>query len=561
MKKIFLLLTFLFFLNIHSLEETISESKEEESIIENKKNISLDSQPVIKGILLVGPNTKIDSSDIEICNELQIINLQIPGSIIQLKKEVNNYLGLELNWDNINHIKQVVLKFFQDNSFPFILISLPEQKIINGVIVFVVYESKVEEVVIKNNKWFSNDNLSSFIGLKKDEKVDLNVVVQDLYWLNKNPFRNVSVLFKPGEKELTTSVEYLVEDKRPIRVYAGIDNTGFQATGLQRPYVGFNCGNVWNLDHILTFQYTVSNEFNRFHAFNASYAMPVFGKNLFTAYGGYSSTKPLSAITGFVNRGSSYQTSLRYTFALPPQSRKYVQDFTLGLDIKGNNTNTIYRLRTFIDNHTLLTQIVFKYLANYETPTVKILLEFDNYFSPSAMLPHQSNNDFSALRYKAQNKYWYSYFQCTPYFYLPHEVGLAMNFQAQLSTANLLPSEQFGLGGYNTVRGYEFREVNKDNGMIASVEAIAPALKIIRRKGRKNPLNFLGFIDFGLGWDHKKTPDVKNFEYLLSVGPGFRYAIGKSGYVRLDLGYKLHKTIYNPDASNFKWHYSVVLSY
>lgn len=42
-------------------------------------------------------------------------------------------------------------------------------------------------------------------------------------------------------------------------------------------------------------------------------------------------------------------------------------------------------------------------------------------------------------------------------------------FRGQLASTNLLPSEQMGLGGYNSVRGYLERQVNVDNGLIVNL--------------------------------------------------------------------------------------------
>lgn len=60
----------------------------------------------------------------------------------------------------------------------------------------------------------------------------------------------------------------------------------------------------------------------------------------------------------------------------------------------------------------------------------------------------------------AVNHYIYSRIAISDFFTLPKNFGLFGEFRGQISNQNLVPSEQFGLGGYDTVRGYAERVVN-----------------------------------------------------------------------------------------------------
>lgn len=515
------------------------------------------SKDIINGIVLLGPDTQIDN--IEGFEGIHIKNLCLPNSKEKLQKYLLCFIGKELDSTQIDLIKQAIFKFYLTNSHPLVIVTTPEQKIINGIIRFNVYESIVANVEIQGNNRFKTNVLKNFISVKKGQYVDTNKVVQDLYWMNKNPFRKTSVIFKPGQEELTTDVDYLIEDRRTFRIYAGSENTGFESTGKNRVYSGFNWGNVWDLDHILTFQYTTSTKFHRFQAYTASYAFPFWGKNLISVYGGYSFFKPSSEIADLLNKGTSSQASFRYTFPLLPFKQKYVQDFSIGIDYKKTNTNLTFRNSPLIGNSSIITQFAFKYVGNYETALLKIPLETELFVSLGNIFHNQTNTDFSSLRFGAKSRYIYAYFQYSPYINLPYDMAFLINFQAQLSSANLLSSEQFGLGGYNTIRGYEYREVNKDNGVITSLEY--NFFNLHQGKHIKKTLKFLAFIDSGIGWDHKKTPEIKDPEYLIGVGPGIRYIIDPFLYLRIDWAYKLHKTAFEPNASWSRLDFGVVLSY
>ncbi|MDX8431311.1 MAG: ShlB/FhaC/HecB family hemolysin secretion/activation protein [Candidatus Algichlamydia australiensis] len=506
---------------------------------------------IIEKIIIESPYCK-DGPILKDCN-VEIRGLSLPCSIRKLAKCLRPFIGKGICPEQISCLKEAITTFYRENSHPFILITTPEQKVSEGVLRFEVHESCVDAVTVSCNTHFSTCVLEDLIDLKPGDRVDTGVIANDLYWINKNPMREASVLFKPGEQDMTTSVDYVVRDRRTFQIYAGADNTGIESTGKGRLYAGFNWANVWNLGHILTFQQTESTNFNRYWSSTGSYAIPFYGKNLLTFYGGYSKFKPTEEITNMRNRGHAWQVSGRYTFPLRALGQKYVHDLSFGADFKSTNTNLVFGDQLLIGSTTLISQLAFTYFGIYEHENVKVPLEAGVYYMPGSIFNDQSRADFESLRFKANNTYVYANASAKPYFLLPHDFGLSLHLKAQFSSANLLASEQFGLGGYDTVRGYDYRDVNKDNGLLGSIEFITPAIRKYFR--------LLAFFDYGAGWDHIKTPGIKNFDWLGGVGPGLRLVVDPHLYVRVDYGIKLNKTQFEPNASFGRWHLGVIANY
>ncbi len=478
-------------------------------------------------------------------------------------KEFNNlissFIGSHLNADQINKIKQCITFYFQKRGYPFIIVITPEQKIENGTIFFQIYMSRVDDVKIKGNKNFQTKVIQNFVSIKKGEYVDTKKIIQDIYWINKNPFRNASVLFKPGKEKLTTDIDYLIEDRRTFRAYVGADNTGFHTTGRNRLFSGFNWGNVWNMDHILSFQFTISTKFNEYKSVIADYSFPFWHKHMIRAYGGYSWIDPSRAIEDLNQKGRSSQASFRYTMPLKLFKVNYLHDISFGFDYKRTNINLVSKERPLIGSKTLITQLVGEYNAFFEAKKFNMPVEIKAYFFPGDIFADQSKTKFGSIRFLARNRYAYINFYCSPYIYLQNDMRFSVNIQFQFASNNLLPSEQFGLGGYNTIRGYEFREVNKDSGIITSYEFISPAYQVIK-KLKNDRIRLISFLDFGFGWDHKKTPEIRDPEYLIGLGAGVRYSIGSNLSLRLDWAFKLHKTDFdNSDIG--RAHFGLVGSY
>lgn len=113
---------------------------------------------------------------------------------------------------------------------------------------------------------------------------------------------------------------------------------------------------------------------------------------------------------------------------------------------------------------------------------------------------------------------------------------LVMRGNVQLSPDDLVPLEEFGIGGLGSVRGYRQDTLLTDNGVFGSVEAWIPVVRF--RQGRNGVLQVTPFVDFGAGWrsDGQANPD-KNV--LVSTGVGLRLRLPNQLTVRLDWGIPL----------------------
>ncbi|HEY8241118.1 MAG TPA: ShlB/FhaC/HecB family hemolysin secretion/activation protein, partial [Kiritimatiellia bacterium] len=124
----------------------------------------------------------------------------------------------------------------------------------------------------------------------------------------------------------------------------------------------------------------------------------------------------------------------------------------------------------------------------------------------------------------------------------------------QYATEPLIPSEQMGVGGQNTVRGYLENEVLADNGAVGTFELRTP----IRHSSRiprwmkkdvkdRKYLDFEGtqFVFFGdaayVTLNDALSGQEENYT-LISVGPGLRFSAGEHFTARADWGFPLEET-------------------
>ncbi len=516
--------------------------------------------PELKGIIVT--DTRDQVSDEEIMRAVggaETINVQVPGTIKNFNSMLTKeFLNRPLTKQGMLDLKREVLLYYRRWGRPVVTIEIPEQKITGGVLQLMIIEGKLGKVTAEGNKYFKSSTLESYVRLKKGQAIDSNTLITDLDWINRNPFRQVDVIYAPGEIAGTTDIRLLTLDRRPWRVYAGVDNTGFDETENTRLFAGANWGNVFGTDQILSLQFTCAPNVDRYWAINGHYTIPLPWRDIWVFYGGYSHVHADMDTPRLDNSGYAAQASTRYNFILS-NAPGVLQDLTLGFDYKRTDNNLEFGGERIFRHSVNLTQLVLGYNTAFDNDYFKTSMTLEFFYSPGDWLPEQSNSDYRQVRYKAKSDYIYYRLAFAPIIRLPKDFSFALTIRGQGANQNLLASEQYGLGGYNTVRGYKERAVNVDNAFLTSVELRSPSINLIGRRHFKDMVQFLIFLDYAIGRDVHTLPKTPKTEYLLGFGPGVRYEAAPYLNFRGDLGIQL-KNVDN-GGPGFRFHFALVGSF
>ncbi len=423
-----------------------------------------------------------------------------------------------------------------------------------------VTENRIGQVEYVGNTHFSNSLLNKYLQLKPGDPVNLPEVMNNVARMNRSPFHQTEVVFAPGAVDGTTDVRLITQDRPPVRLFGGADDTGDNFTGNLRWMAGLNWANVFNADQILTYQYTGSDHAKKFWAHTANYVIPLPHAQFLALYGSYYEARP--EVPGVDPTGKVGQASSRYNFPIGKLYASILQDLTVGFDFKsGRKTVALAgQEKPISDDRAFLTQLVLGYHFGLELESHKISVEPEIFYSPAQWIPHQSKRDFNGLRPFASPTYVYGRLAAGDNFtFRSWELGLQSRLQ--LSSTNLLSTEQFSLGGYNTVRGYSEKQVDLDNALCLNGELKTPAISLLKWVGKKavDKLSFLLFADYGMGRNHELLAEEKGYHYLLGVGPGVRYNVGPFLTSRLDWAFPLIKA--EGHDLRQRIHFSVLLSY
>jgi len=464
------------------------------------------------------------------------------------RERLQPFLGKPATMATLNKISREVIDYYRREGFPVVNVVVPRQTVRDGVVQFVVTEAKVGKVIVEGAKWFNPDKFKDEVSLREGETVDGDQLQEDVRWLNTNPFRSTDLAFQPGDAPGTTDVILEVNDRMPLRFFFTYDNYGIDLTGKNRLSTGFNFGNLFNLDQQLNFQYTTTTQeiFNSLNAYSGSWIVPFPWRNYLTIYGAYAGSQAEIAPNNTL-KGSSWQVSARYNAPLP-MIFEYTHEVYGGFDFK-QSSNSLLIFNTPIQGGGgfglyNVFQLTAGYSGNIPDPLGSTSFEVAGFYSPGGLGTLNDQDTYSQIRANADPDYGYGKLNFKRGFLLPLNFSLTGAFNGQITTSNLMPTEQYGLGGYNTVRGYDERVANGDNAWVVNVEFRTPPgsiAKIFDNQEIDDRIQFLGFWDYGFVGFNNAQPGQSS-TYLMGVGPGLRYNIDRFVSVQFDWGFQLMQT-------------------
>ena len=260
------------------------------------------------------------------------------------------FLGNALTSEVLKQIPAAVVAFYRKQNHPLADVVIPEQDLQSATLQVVVTEYRVGEVRAEGNKWFSDGVVTAPIELKKGDTINELHLLGQLDTVNANPFRRVDLIYTPSQESGYTDLVLHTQDRFPLRIFSGLDNSGVPSLGRTRWNAGANWGNAFGLDQQLTYQFSSSTDLflgshqavgephgASFLAHSLSWTAPLPWHDSITVFGSYERSIP-NVGQYFGLAGRSGQASMRYNHSLP-RTHHLIQTISLGYDFKTTNNN------------------------------------------------------------------------------------------------------------------------------------------------------------------------------------------------------------------------------
>jgi len=461
----------------------------------------------------------------------------------QIDQAVAPYTGKARDFGDVQKALEALQEAYRERGYSAVQVYLPEQELARGEVQLKVIEGRISKLAISGNKFNDEANIRrSLPALAQGSVPNGNVVAKNLRLANENPGKQTNVTLRAGEKEGDVEATVEVRDENPSKWFLTLDNTGTPQTGYDRFGIGYQHSNIGNLDHAMTAMFITSVEKpSEVGIYSVGYHMPLYGYgSSIDLVAGYSDVNAgtTSTPTGPLSfSGRGYITGARYNWHLDHHAG-YDHKVILGLDYRYyDNACSVGAFGSAGCGAAAATYSVLPLSATYAGTWTLPAARAGFYGTVAANLGGFSKGGTAELqqaRANADVHYWVMRAGLDGAQSLPGDWQVRGRLDMQYADEVLVPAEQFGIGGQNSVRGFLEREVSSDKGHSATLEVYTPELAPMIGLKEWNA-RLLAFYDLGRIYRVNPLPGEQLREGIASAGLGLRLALEKKFSLRFDL--------------------------
>lgn len=473
----------------------------------------------------------------------------------EIEDIISDYQGENLTFDKVKEIINRINTLYLEKGFVTARAFVPEQDIVDGSLYIDLYEGKVGEVSVVNNRWTKDSYIKKRISAKPYKLFDIVELEQDVLNFNKyTPGVELSANLKPGEKRMgTTDIELAAREKLPFHTSFIFDNAGRSTIGQLRGGVALTHDSLFGYRDKLTLGAYVSSHSNTPFA---DYNIPVNKKDGRVGFSFSSSYAHIAQgdYKMFNIRSRSYVYSLYFNQPLIRKPYMELSSFS-SVDYKQATTS--------FDGFDLYTDKITSARTGlnlrYDT---KRGIWYANQYVSYAMPIFRDNSNYVKLEGGLIRLHDFGH-------------GIVGQFRGayQAIPKDVVPYiDQFQAGGLSSVRGYSEGLLIGRSGYLLSGELLFPiAPASVKSKDKKKEIPFLGryvkgvaFVDhamvFPFKGDGPGAPGYDANDVLLSIGLGLRVTLPKDLTARLYWGFPMIRNSHEAVQHAGRFHFDIVLT-
>lgn len=442
------------------------------------------------------------------------------------------FAGPGKGMDGVQAASAAIREAYAQAGYPIVQVYAPAQQLQGGAVILRVVEGTVAKVAVAGQRTYTEANVrASLPPLREGEKPNTNAVAAAVLLANDNPARQLSVNFSPGAAPGQIDARIDVAEDKVSKTTVTLDNAGASSTGRARIALGYQHANLFQRDHVLNLQAMAGLQHpGKGSSLTAAYRIPFYQQRLsLDVIAAYSDSKSdTTSIAGpLFFSGKGVYAGLRLNQPLPSRG-DYRQKLVYGIDYKDFNNSC--RIGTIaLDRCGTITSVPLS--VTYLGQAVGARFQAGASLGYYRNLPGGSHG--GVAEYGARPRNWQALRGSAFVGVASGDWQWRATLNGQVSSDALIPSEQFGVGGAASVRGYDERTSAGDKGLAASLELYTPELFAPAAAGR-HTLRLLAFYDTGHVHNSDGTPPAA--KRLSSVGAGLRYGLGKELALRCDVG-------------------------
>lgn len=439
----------------------------------------------------------------EIQGSIIVERFEFEGSTVftnqELAEVVKDYVSKTITFAELQQVAQAISKYYNDKGYITTGAYIPaEQESFNrrsAVVKIKILEGTVESIEISGNRRLNPDYVRSRIAIAAGKPLNVKKLLQALQVLQLNPLiKNISAELAQGTNPGASVIDVKIAETKTFNLQATFDNSRVPSIGTLQRKIQLNEANLSGNGDTLSLGYGNTDGSNDY---DVSYTLPInpYDGTIELSYSRTTSNVIEEPFDVLDINGRSQEYSITYR---QPVFKTPGTEVALGLTASrresdiGFLNNLVGRREAFPspgarDGETKLS--VIRFFQEFTDRNEKQVFAARSQFNLGTGAFEATNNatapdgEFFSWRGQAQ------YVRL-----LAPDTILLLRTDAQLADRALVPLEQFGLGGQQTVRGYRQDLLLSDSAFFASAEVRYPIVRLPQLGGI---LYLTPFVDFG----------------------------------------------------------------
>lgn len=460
---------------------------------------------------------------------------------IRIERTVYPFLGPGKGLQEVESARQALEREFRLAGYPTVLVDIPEQDVVDGVIQLKVTEGKVDRLRISGSRYYSLGRIRSGVpALAQGVVPHLPSVRQQLGELSQESAdRAITPVMRPGRTPGTLEVELKVKDELPLHGSLEINGRNSASTSRTRLVGSLRYDNLWQKFHSASLQYQLSPEkTDEVQVLAGTYVLPLGqSRNRLALYAIHSESASEIASAGALSViGEGDIVGVRAVVPLEG-GEDYFHSITLGADYKDFKEGVVLTGADTLNTPISYMPFSIRYDGSLRSGQTGTSFGIGATFGIRGIVGEQM--EFENKRIYSRSNFFHLSGDLKHQRPLSGGYTLAGRLSGQLADSPLISNEQYGAGGAESVRGYYESQVLGDDGITGSMELQTPHLG---RDGWEalNSLRAHLFVDGAYLRVRKPLPGNAASYDLASTGLGMRLkAWGHLG-AEVDVAYPLY---------------------
>jgi hemolysin activation/secretion protein len=192
----------------------------------------------------------------------RVASYDIEGNTVLPKKRfdfLTNYTGPAVGIARLREGLGELQLLYRNLGFATVSVTLPQQRLSNGVVRVQVIEGKLAGVTVTGNHWFSSNNIRDALpSLATNILINTKWLQREIDRANQNPDRQIYPVVSPDAEPGFTDLALRVKDRLPLHGHIEVNDKSTPDTPLLRIDSALQYNNLWQLNQQIGLQYDFS---------------------------------------------------------------------------------------------------------------------------------------------------------------------------------------------------------------------------------------------------------------------------------------------------------------